>query len=247
MPSRPRLRQGAAHGEDLRRQRVVPLRHAGQHADGQGPRARAVAHVRAAQGQAGGVSGCPRNCAEAGIKDVGVIGVDSGWEIYVAGNGGIKTEVAQFFVQAEDRRRGAGVHRRLPAAVPRGRLVPGAHRALRRPRRPGPREEEGPRRRAKAARRCGSGCSSRSTASPIPWFELDKAQRRHAAVRAGRVAAAQHDDERLDSRSAGSTTSRCSARAAWRAPRGDRRRACSATPRTRCSRCSTAARTRAGR
>ncbi len=45
------------------------------------------------------VSGCPRNCAEAGIKDVGVIGVDSGWEIYVAGNGGIKTEVAQFLVK----------------------------------------------------------------------------------------------------------------------------------------------------
>ncbi len=43
------------------------------------------------------VSGCPRNCAEAGIKDVGVIGVESGWEIYVAGNGGIKTEVAHFF------------------------------------------------------------------------------------------------------------------------------------------------------
>ncbi len=42
------------------------------------------------------VSGCPRNCSEAGIKDVGVIGVDSGWEIYIAGNGGIKTEVAQF-------------------------------------------------------------------------------------------------------------------------------------------------------
>ena len=43
------------------------------------------------------VSGCPRNCAESGIKDVGVIGVDSGWEIYIAGNGGIKTDVAQFF------------------------------------------------------------------------------------------------------------------------------------------------------
>lgn len=42
------------------------------------------------------VSGCPRNCAESGIKDVGIIGVDSGWEIYVGGNGGIKTEVAQF-------------------------------------------------------------------------------------------------------------------------------------------------------
>ncbi len=45
------------------------------------------------------VSGCPRNCAEAGIKDVGVIGVDSGWEMYVGGNGGIKTEVAHFFVK----------------------------------------------------------------------------------------------------------------------------------------------------
>ncbi|MBN9330776.1 MAG: nitrite reductase large subunit [Comamonas sp. SCN 67-35] len=47
------------------------------------------------------VSGCPRNCAESGIKDVGVIGVDSGWEIYVAGNGGTKTEVAQFFTKVK--------------------------------------------------------------------------------------------------------------------------------------------------
>ena len=47
------------------------------------------------------VSGCPRNCAESGIKDVGVIAVESGWEIYVAGNGGIKTEVAQFMVKVQ--------------------------------------------------------------------------------------------------------------------------------------------------
>ena len=45
------------------------------------------------------VSGCPRNCSEAGIKDVGIIGVDSGWEMYIGGNGGIKTEVAEFFVK----------------------------------------------------------------------------------------------------------------------------------------------------
>jgi nitrite reductase (NADH) large subunit len=45
------------------------------------------------------VSGCPRNCAESGIKDVGIIGVDSGWEMYVGGNGGIKTEVAHFFAK----------------------------------------------------------------------------------------------------------------------------------------------------
>ena len=47
------------------------------------------------------VSGWPRNCAESGIKDVGVIGVDSGWEIYIAGNGGIKTEVAQFLCKVK--------------------------------------------------------------------------------------------------------------------------------------------------
>ena len=35
------------------------------------------------------VSGCPRNCAEATIKDFGVICVDSGYELLVGGNGGI--------------------------------------------------------------------------------------------------------------------------------------------------------------
>jgi len=50
------------------------------------------------------VSGCPRNCAESGIKDIGVIAVDSGWELYVGGNGGIKTEVAQFFAKVKTAR-----------------------------------------------------------------------------------------------------------------------------------------------
>jgi len=36
------------------------------------------------------VSGCPRNCAEATIKDCGVVCVDSGYELHVGGNGGIK-------------------------------------------------------------------------------------------------------------------------------------------------------------
>jgi len=36
------------------------------------------------------VSGCPRNCAEATIKDFGIVAVDSGWELHVGGNGGIK-------------------------------------------------------------------------------------------------------------------------------------------------------------
>ncbi len=36
-----------------------------------------------------GINGCPRNCAESPIKDVGIIGVSGGWEVYVGGAGGI--------------------------------------------------------------------------------------------------------------------------------------------------------------
>lgn len=35
------------------------------------------------------VSGCPRNCAEATIKDFGVVATESGWDLHVGGNGGI--------------------------------------------------------------------------------------------------------------------------------------------------------------
>ncbi len=36
------------------------------------------------------VSGCPRNCAEASIKDFGVVCLESGYELQVGGNGGVK-------------------------------------------------------------------------------------------------------------------------------------------------------------
>ncbi|PYZ94790.1 nitrite reductase large subunit [Salipaludibacillus keqinensis] len=42
-----------------------------------------------------GVSACPRNCAESSIKDVGVIGVEGAWEIYVGGNGGSSLRAAE--------------------------------------------------------------------------------------------------------------------------------------------------------
>ncbi len=41
------------------------------------------------------VSGCPRNCAEATIKDFGVVCVDSGYELHVGGNGGIKVRATE--------------------------------------------------------------------------------------------------------------------------------------------------------
>jgi nitrite reductase (NADH) large subunit len=47
------------------------------------------------------VSGCPRNCAEATIKDFGVVAVDSGWELYVGGNGGMKVRECDFLAKVE--------------------------------------------------------------------------------------------------------------------------------------------------
>ncbi len=47
------------------------------------------------------VSGCPRNCAEATIKDFGVVCVDSGYELHIGGNGGIKVRVTDLLARVE--------------------------------------------------------------------------------------------------------------------------------------------------
>jgi len=45
------------------------------------------------------VSGCPRNCAEATIKDFGVVCVDSGYELHVGGNGGIHVKATDLLAR----------------------------------------------------------------------------------------------------------------------------------------------------
>mgnify|MGYP005810497091 CR=1 FL=1 len=45
------------------------------------------------------VSGCPRNCAEATIKDFGAIATESGWDLHVGGNGGIKVRVTDLLAK----------------------------------------------------------------------------------------------------------------------------------------------------
>ena len=45
------------------------------------------------------VSGCPRNCAEATIKDMGVVCVDAGYDILVGGNGGVEVRVTDPLVR----------------------------------------------------------------------------------------------------------------------------------------------------
>jgi nitrite reductase (NADH) large subunit len=45
------------------------------------------------------VSACPRNCAEATIKDFGIVCVDSGYELHIGGNGGIKVRVTDLLTK----------------------------------------------------------------------------------------------------------------------------------------------------
>ncbi len=48
------------------------------------------------------VSGCTRECAEAQSKDVGVIATETGWSLYVCGNGGMRPRHADLFATGLD-------------------------------------------------------------------------------------------------------------------------------------------------
>jgi NAD(P)H-nitrite reductase large subunit len=41
-----------------------------------------------------GVSGCPNQCAETCIKDIGLVGLPKGWKLLVGGNGGAKPRLS---------------------------------------------------------------------------------------------------------------------------------------------------------
>lgn len=47
------------------------------------------------------VNGCPRNCAESCTKDIGIVGNDGGWEIYIGGNGGVKARLADLLCKVK--------------------------------------------------------------------------------------------------------------------------------------------------
>lgn len=51
----------------------------------------------------GGVSGCIRECAEARCKDFGVIATESGWNLYICGNGGANPKHAQLLGESIDK------------------------------------------------------------------------------------------------------------------------------------------------
>ena len=120
---RARLRQGAAHGEVVRR--VAR----GAATASRTPSALAIdlelryRGLRSPHKIKLGVSGCARECAEARSKDVGVIATEKGWNLYVGGNGGFTPRHAQLFAEDLD----------TDDAGPDDRPVPDVLRPHRRP------------------------------------------------------------------------------------------------------------------
>jgi nitrite reductase (NADH) large subunit len=48
------------------------------------------------------VSGCPRNCAESYVKDIGLVAVEGGWEIYVGGAAGGSVRKGDLLAKVDD-------------------------------------------------------------------------------------------------------------------------------------------------
>jgi nitrite reductase (NADH) large subunit len=51
-----------------------------------------------------GVTGCPRNCAEVTVKDIGIMAIQGGWEVYVGGAAGMRVRKADLLVRVEHER-----------------------------------------------------------------------------------------------------------------------------------------------
>jgi NAD(P)H-nitrite reductase large subunit len=49
-----------------------------------------------------GVSGCPNQCAETCIKDIGLVGMPKGWKLFIGGNGGALPRLASEFAAELD-------------------------------------------------------------------------------------------------------------------------------------------------
>ena len=78
------------------------------------------------------VSGCPRNCAESYVKDVGVVAIEGGrWEIYIGGAAGAHIRKGDPAGHGRRPRDGQDAGRPVHAVLPREREVAGADVRLR--------------------------------------------------------------------------------------------------------------------
>ena len=74
------------------------------------------------------VSGCPRNCAEATIKDFGIVCVEAGYDILVGGNGGIEVRVTDPLVRVSTEERCSNIPAPSCSSIARRRIISSAPR-----------------------------------------------------------------------------------------------------------------------
>ena len=122
MPSGHAYAKARAHGQDVRRHRLLPLRPRATRSASASSSSSAMEGLYTPHKVKSAVTGCPRNCAEAYVKDIGLVAVEGGWEIYVGGAGGRHRAQGR---PARDGRDAAEeamrLRARLPAALPRVR------------------------------------------------------------------------------------------------------------------------------
>ena len=101
---RPRLRKGRAHGEDLRRLRLVPLRHAGFDGPRDSHREIHVGLVDAGQSEDGASRAARAIAPRRPARTSAIICVDSGYEIHFAGAAGLDIKGTEVLgpVKSED-------------------------------------------------------------------------------------------------------------------------------------------------
>ncbi len=76
--------------------------------------------------------GCPRNCAEATVKDIGLVGQEGGWQVVVGGAAGKSVRKADLLITVETTEAGARGRGALLPVLPRKRQLPRADVRLRR-------------------------------------------------------------------------------------------------------------------
>jgi len=70
-----------------------------------------------------GISGCPNDCGETCIKDIGLVGSPKGWHLMVGGNGGSQPRLSQRLLEniADDQQALAAIERLIHWFVAEGR------------------------------------------------------------------------------------------------------------------------------
>ena len=79
-----------------------------------------------------GAVGCPRNCAEATVKDIGLIGQEGSWQVVVGGAAGKTVRKADLLITVETTEEALASRRTLFPVLPGERQLPGTHLRFRR-------------------------------------------------------------------------------------------------------------------